>query len=721
MGKKIKVVRQLNENDCGRACLKAICLYYGIDKTNEINKRLSLTQEGVSLFELAKSAENLGFLTKSLGIEPSELSKINLPCILHWDSNHFVVLYKIKGRHYYIADPAIGKYSCNMEEFEKGFLAGNLDKGHILLLLPTPGLFSSPFGKNKQKLVKNILAYLRNFKALFFQIFLGLIVASVIQLLIPFLTQSVIDKGVLTNDLGFIKILLFSQLFLLMGRVCVEYLRSWLLLHISVKLNIYILSDFLSKLFKLPISYFESNTKGDLLQRLDDQKRIEIFFTNQTVSIVFSVLTFIIYSIVITIYDDKIFFVFLGFSILYSLWVFIFLKRRKKLDNERFNLGAELQTGTIELIDGIKDIKIHNVERRKRWEWEDLRADLFNFNVKTLFLNQWQQGGGTFINESKNFVIIFICAKSVIEGNMSLGMLLSLQYILGQLNNPIQQFIAFVQSYQDAKLSLNRLQEIYDLPNEVSSDRKSINLDKEIDSIRFVDVSFQYNSTNVLNGINLNFDKNTTTAIVGESGSGKTTILKLLLGYFLPTNGSIEVNGIDLRSININLWRAKIGVVFQDSFLFDGTLIDNVSLAEEDIDFKRFQYAIEVACLKELVKSSTERENMVIKKNGSNLSQGQRQRVLIARAVYKNADIILLDEATSSLDANNEKNILINLKEAFKDKIVIVVAHRLSTVKKSDMIYVVKSGEIVEGGTHDELFAKGGSYNQLIKNQLTNE
>jgi len=719
--KNFKVVRQLNEKDCGRACLKAICLYYGVDKTHEINKRLNLTQEGVSLFDLAKSAESLGFLTKSISIESDELSKINLPCILHWDNNHFVVLYKIKRRCFYIADPAIGKYLCNIEEFEKRFLTGNTSRGHILLLLPTPGLFSSSFVNTKQKVVSNIFTYLRNFKALFFQIFLGLIVASVIQLLIPFLTQSIIDKGILTNDLGFIKILLFSQLFLLMGRVCIEYLRSWLLLHISLKLNIYILSDFISKLFKLPISYFETNTKGDLLQRLDDQTRIEIFFTNQTVSIVFSILTFIIYSIVITIYDEKIFFVFLGFSALYSLWVFMFLKRRKKLDNERFTLGSKLQTDTIELLDGIKEIKIHNVERKKRWEWEDLRADVFNFSIKTLFLNQWQQGGGTFINESKNFVIIFICAQSVIEGNMSLGMLLSLQYILGQLNNPIQQFIAFVQSYQDAKLSLNRLQEIYDMPNEVASERKYINIEKEISSIKFVDTSFQYNSTDVLKSVNLSFDKNSTTAIVGESGSGKTTIFKLLLGYFFPTKGSIEINGIDLRNIDLNHWRAKVGVVFQDSFLFYGSLIDNVSLAEEDIDFKRFQYAIEVACLTELVKSSPEKENMIIKKNGSNLSQGQRQRVLIARAVYKNADIILLDEATSSLDANNEKNILTNFKKAFKDKIVIVIAHRLSTVRKSDKIYVVRSGEIVEGGTHDELLAEDGIYSLLIKNQLTNE
>lgn len=717
--KKYKFIHQLHQMDCGRACLKMIALHYGYDKSKEVDQFLELSPTGNSFYEISIAAEKIGIISKAVKLPIQELQKLDYPCILHWENNHYVVLFSINKKQAVIGNPASKIETISIDELTKHW--GAVNSGFALLLLPNAHFFDSVDNENSNIIIKNIVNYLGRFKSLFFQLFLGFIVGSLIQLLLPFLMQNIIDKGIMLNNLAFVKVILFSQLALLIGRIAIEYIRSWILMHISIRLNIFILTDFFAKVFNLPIRYFESTTKGDFLQRLDDQKRIEVFFTDQTINIFFSLLNLIIYSGVIIYYDITIFWLFIGFSILYGLWVYVFLPRRKELDKMRFRIGAELQTSTIQLIDGMKDIKMYNVEKQKRWAWEDLRAEMFSFNIKSLTLNQWQQGGATLINESKNIVITFLCAKLAVEGNITLGVMMSIQYILGQLNNPIQQFIGFVQSYQDAKLSINRLNEMYDTEDEVKADKKYYPVPINFSSISFNDVSVKINSIEVLKNINLSIEKGKITAIVGESGGGKTSLLKLMIGSLKPSKGEILIGDIDLQSINIHDWRRQVGAIMQDGFIFADSIIDNVCLSNENKDYEKFKQAIKLAKLEEYIHNLPEKENFQLAYNGSNLSQGQKQRMLLARVLYKDPNLLILDEATNALDSKTEEIILENLKAVTQHKTVIVVAHRLNTIRSADKILVIEKGELVASGNHDELLANSSIYADLVKKQLSQD
>ena len=637
------------------------------------------------------------------------------------------------------------------------------DEGIALLLEPAPSFYDDVEEKRTSGLAfKNIFNYIFPYKKLVFQLFIGLGIASLLQLFLPFLTQSVVDTGISTGNIHFVYVILFAQLALFAGRLAVEFVRGWILLHISTRINISILTDFLIKLMKLPVSFFDSKKTGDIMQRMNDHTRIESFLTGSSLNVLFSLINLIIFSIVLAIFNAYIFAVFAIASLLYSLWVIIFLKRRKALDYKRFEIAAKEQSITIQLVQGMQEIKLNGVERPMRWTWERLQAKLFKLSMKGLSLNQWQQAGAFFINEGKNIFITFLSAKAVIDGQMTLGTMLAVQYIIGQLNSPIEQMIGFLQSWQNAKISMDRLNEIHTMDDEEPVDMHLQNqlppqfakqivggrdmvTDNYLNDIRnysdhedilsptpvtnfntntsilFNNVSFTYPGAGnepVLEDINLIIPKGKTTAIVGISGSGKTTLLKLLLKFYEPQKGEIKLGNTSLGNISHKTWRSHCGVVMQESFIFSETIAKNIAVGIEKVDMEKLRHAAEIANVREFIESLPLSYNTKIGAEGNGISMGQKQRILIARAVYRDPELIFFDEATNSLDANNESTILHNLESFFKGRTVVVVAHRLSTVKNADQIVVLNKGVISEKGTHQQLVSLKGEYYTLVKNQL---
>jgi len=563
--------------------------------------------------------------------------------------------------------------------------------------------------------------YIRPYKRLLWQLFIGVMSGSVILLAFPFLTQQLVDNGISNQNIGFIYLILIAQVVLFIGRISVEFIRSWILLHLSTRINISIISDFLMKLMKLPVGFFDTKKTGDLLQRISDHQRIESFITTSTIIVLFSLINLLIFSLVLGFYHLTILGVFLSGSIIYVGWVLMFLRRRRVLDNKRFAQLSDNQGKLIQLISGMQEIKLNNYEKHKRWEWENIQAKLFKVNVKSLALSQNQRAGAGFINELKNIVITFISAYAVIKGDMTLGMMMAVQFIIGQLNSPLDQLIGFFNRAQDAKISLERLGEIHHLPDEDEQSQSKSNFLPDDCGIYINNLVFQYegpHSEKVLNNVSMSIPHQKVTAIVGTSGSGKTTLMKLLLGFYLPVQGEIRVGDMNLSHINERFWREKCGVVMQDGFIFSDSIAKNIILGDEQFDEKRFNQASKIANIQEFVQNLPLGYNTIIGPDGHGLSQGQKQRILIARAVYKNPDYIFFDEATNALDANNEKIILNNLTEFFKGKTVVVIAHRLSTVKNADQIVVLEKGQLIEIGTHYDLSQRRSYYFELVKNQL---
>ncbi len=729
MSHKFPHYLQPDAMDCGPTCLRMIAKHYGKNYSLETLRNKSfIGRDGVSLFGISEAAETLGFRTLGVAVNMQQLiTEAPLPCILHWNQNHFVVLYHIqqKGKttYFHISDPASGKYKLTKTEFEKCWLStkrSNENTGICLLIETTPDFYAAEDEKQNKASFKFLLKYLLPYRKLFFQLILALFLGSVLQLIFPFLTQSVVDLGISTKNIEFVYLLLIAQLFIYFGKTSLDFIRGWLLLHISTRINISLISDFLIKLMKLPIRFFDTKLIGDLMQRISDHDRIENFITGSTLNILFSFINFIVFGIVLLSYSVKIFFVFLLGSTLYVLWILIFMKRRRELDNKRFAQMSSNQSNLYQLITGMQEIKLNNCERQKRWEWERIQAGIFKVNMQSLSLSQYQQAGSVFINELKNIFITFLSATAVINGNISLGMMLSIQYIIGQLNSPLEQMINFIQVMQNAKISMERLSEIHNKDNELDENKQVINELSDNKTISVENLCFNYNgnSENVLNNINLEIPKNKVTAIVGASGSGKTTLIKLLLGFYPPTRGNIKVGFSRLEVINQKFWRSQCGVVMQDGFIFSDTIAKNIAVGDENIDKTRLNYSVEMANIKDFIESLPLSYNTKIGQEGNGLSQGQKQRILIARAIYKNPEYIFLDEATNALDANNEKIIIENFNKFFVGKTVIVVAHRLSTVKNADKIIVLEKGEIVESGTHLELTNIKGKYYHLVKNQL---
>jgi ATP-binding cassette subfamily B protein len=613
-----------------------------------------------------------------------------------------------------------------------------------LLLEPTPAFYEKEDEKKDRAKFSYIFRYLKPYHKYIVQLFLGLLLGSLLQLIFPFLTQSIVDYGISNQNLGFVTLILIAQLVLFASQTVVEFIRSWILLHITARINISMISDFLIKLMKLPIRFFDIKMIGDIMQRIHDNSRIQNFLTSSTLSTLFSFVNLIIFSIVLGLYNLKILAIFIAASILYVLWIVVFLRRRKELDYKRFAQASAEQSNLYQLITGMQEIKLNNCEKQKRWEWENIQVKLFNVSIKGLALSQYQQAGAFFIDQTKNIIISFFAAQAVITGNMTLGMMMAVQYIIGQLNAPISQLIGFVQSAQDAKISLERLGEIHDREDEEEEGGKAEGRRQKAEGNSYAltvlrsyglsikDLTFQYDglhSETVLDNVSLEIPNGKITAIVGMSGSGKTTLVKLLLGFYPPTNGEIKIGEYNLQNINTHVWRDHCGAVMQDGFIFSDTIANNImigdtsNLAPQTSNHiphtaHRLLHAAKVANILEMVEGLPLGFNTKIGQEGQGISQGQRQRILIARAVYKNPEFIFFDEATNALDANNEKVIMENLNEFFEGKTVVVVAHRLSTVKNADHIVVLEKGKIVEQGTHKELTKLKGVYYELVKNQL---
>lgn len=740
---KFPFAPQYDSMDCGSACIRMIAKYYGKNFSLDFLRELCFTsREGVSLLSISNTFETIGFKTVGGKITFNDLrDKALLPCILHWQQEHFVVLFKIEksafGSDYkiYIADPAEGIITYNKSSFLQKWIStcsDGVDKGVLLLMEPTQKFYNTTDHENTATSFSFLLSYFKKYRKYFYQLLIGLFLGSIIQLIFPFLTQTIVDKGIASKNISFIYIVLIAQLVLTLSKSSVEFIRRWILLHISTRINITLISDFLIKLMKLPMSYFDTKLTGDIMQRIEDHHRVENFLTVKSLNTIFSLFTLIIFSVVLLIYSIKIFAIFLSGSILYTLWVTIFLKKRRQIDYKRFEIQSDEQSKTYQLIQGMQEIKLQNAEHRKRWEWEDVQAELFNLNIENLKLEQKQEAGNIIINETKNIVITIFAALAVIQGQMSLGMMLATQYIIGQLTLPIEQIVALIYDIQDAKISLERINEIH-VKNDENYDK--INNQNTFYSINNLAVGsaihnlpikinnllFQYNGPDspiVLNNINLNISPGKVTAIVGASGSGKTTLIKLLLQYYEPTNGSIYIGNSDLNQLNTTWWRNRCGCVMQDGFIFSESIARNIATCGDQIDINRLKYAAQIANIDEFINLLPLKYNTIIGNEGQNLSQGQKQRLLIARAIYKNPDFLFLDEATNSLDANNEKAIVENLMGFYTGKTVIIVAHRLSTVKNADNIVVLNNGTIVEQGTHNELTNIKGTYYNLVKNQL---
>lgn len=729
---KFKHTIQHDAMDCGVACLKMIAEHYG--KTfslDTLNKECFCTREGVSLLGISDAAEKIGFRTLGGRLTLNKLKEeAPLPCVVHWQQQHFVVVYDIKKKNLFskktkikVADPGIGLVEYTEEEFKENWISTKTedeDKGIVLLLEPTQEFYKQEGEKVEKKGFRFLFSYFFKYKKFFSQLTLGLLLGSILQLIFPFLTQSIVDIGIKNQNINFIYLILIAQLVLFISRMSVDFIRRWILLHISTRINISMLSDFFIKLMRLPMSFFDTKLVGDIMQRMSDHQRIERFLTAQTLNVIFSAFNLIIFGIVLWIYSLKIFAIFLVGSIIYTLWIFLFLKKRRILDFKFFEQQSLNQSKTYQLINGMQEIKLQNCEKRKRWEWEDIQADLFKVNIDVLSLTQYQEAGNVFINESKNILITIVAATAVINGELTLGMMLAIQYIIGQLNSPIEQAVHFIHDLQDTKISLERINEIH-LKEDENIDTEIPEEKSENKEIKLNNLSFQYegpNSPKVLKDINLTIPEEKVTAIVGASGSGKTTLIKLLLQFYKPVEGEVLVGDNDLTKFNSTWWRNRCGAVMQDGFIFSESIARNIAVSDEEIDKERLRYAAKTANIHDFINNLPLKYNTIIGQEGQGISQGQRQRILIARAIYKNPDFLFFDEATNALDANNEKAIVENLTQFYKGKTVIVVAHRLSTVKNADQIIVLEKGEIIESGNHKELTKKQGAYYNLVKNQL---
>ncbi|WP_298904461.1 peptidase domain-containing ABC transporter [uncultured Psychroserpens sp.] len=722
--KKFPTYRQTEAKDCGPTCIKIIAKHYGKTiNTQQLRQLSETTREGSSLLGLSEAAESIGF--RSLGVKLSfnKLKEAPLPCIVHWNKKHYVVIYRVKKDKIHISDPAQGLLTYTKKEFIKFWIGNNAnditEEGIALMLDPTPQFYKSEFDDDEKFGFNFIFKYLFRYKKFIIQLIIGLLAGSLLQLILPFLTQSIVDIGINNRDLNFIYLILFAQIALFIGKASLEIIRSWILLHLSTRINISLISDFFIKLMKLPISYFDVRMTGDLLQRINDHKRIERILTTSSLTMLFSFFNLIIFGLVLGYYSLQIFAVFIIGSVFYFGWVLFFFKKRAVLDYKRFSEISDEQSKVIELIGGMQEIKLHNAERRMRWNWEYVQARLFKIASKSLALEQTQSVGSNFINEIKNMSITVLSAKLVIDGDITLGMMLAISYIVGQLNGPIAQLIDFMRDIQDAKISIDRLGEIHNMEEE-ENDEEKINSIPVNATITLHEISFRYTGAlePVLKNLSLTIPANKTTAIVGVSGSGKTTLMKMLLRFYQPDQGEINVDKFNLNTVSQQTWRAHCGVVMQEGYVFNDTIANNIAVGQDHIDKDKLAHAIDVANISDYIDSLPLGYNTKIGAEGSGLSTGQKQRLFIARAVYKDPKFLFFDEATSALDANNEKVIMKKLDTFFKDKTAVVIAHRLSTVKNAHQIVVLNNGNISEIGTHKELIALKGGYYNLVKNQL---
>ncbi len=721
-------MKQTDSMLCGAACMASVCRFYGRHYSlGQLSIFCKNTTDGISLLGLSKAATSLGFDSMCLRLTPTRLTECTLPCILHWNQNHFVVLYKIdiNRKVYYVCDPAKGRIKYAEKDFFDHWLSSQVDDicfGIVLMLEPNENFGCVPESKEtKRKAIRMLTSYAHQYRKYLVIIALSLLIASILQLIMPFLTQSIVDYGIRQKNISFIWLVVLGEFFIICGRTATIFVRQWLLLHISMRVNISLLSDFFIKLLKLPMAFFETKQMGDLMQRMRDHERIESFLTSQMLNILFDVLSFIVFGIVLFIYNPSIFGLFIAGSILYGVWIAAFMAKRRIIDYERFELESINHDRTFQFLTSIQEIKLQSCEQRRRWEWEDIQADLFAIHMKSLQLRQSQDAGSVFINEFKNILITVFAATAVINGNLTLGSMLAIQYIIGQLNSPVEQFLSFAYSMQDVGISLERINEIHQRNNEERNHNISSFQNNSSKSIVISNIEFKYDpfsSVNIIDKVSIEIPQGEITAIVGASGSGKTTLIKLLLGYYPVLSGEIDIAGQNINQYNLKWWREQCGVVMQDGIIFSESIARNIAVDDNEIDMTRVIQAAKIACVDEYVSKLPLKYDTIIGREGAGLSQGQKQRILIARAVYKRPDFIFFDEATNSLDATNESRIVQNLNKFYVGRTVVIVAHRLSTVRHADNIIVLNKGKVAECGKHEELIEKHGIYYNLIKNQL---
>lgn len=733
--------KQLNAMDCGPTCLRMVSKYYGRHfNTDTLRQQSGFSKQGVSLLGISETAENIGFRTRGVRVSYKELLELPIPCILHWDQGHFVVLTEVSEKKVRIADPASGMIGYSSIEFLSHWAFSEKENGEqagfVLLLEPTP-LFYETIGEKEEKLSwRLVMYYLTKSKWRIAQVFIALLISSLLQLLFPLLTQSVVDKGISSHNLHFVMIILIAQLTLTFSQTIVNFIRSRLLLRISNALNLQILSDFWMKLTRLPVSYFDLHHTGDTIQRIEDHNRIQAFLTGPALETFFSIFNFMIYAILLMTYNVNLFLIFIFGSIIYLLWVKMFLAIRRKINYETFHLSSKENSATLQLIQGMQEIRLNNAEKQKRWDWEDIQSAIFKLRFKNLNYSQWQTSGATLINQIQNITISFFVAKLVIDEQLTLGAMLAIQYIIGQLSGPISQLVTFVQSAQDAKISMERLNEIHQLKDEEDNNKIYVTQLPANKSIQLNNLSFAYPGAGnelVLDDICLHIPQGKMTAIVGASGSGKTTLLKILLKIYDQYDGEISIGNssfgkkesskIDEEQISFDIvspsyWRQLCGAVLQDGYIFNDSIEKNIAVSQNEIDYERLNQSCNAANISSYIASLPNGFHTQLGADGTGLSQGQKQRILIARSIYKNPEYFFFDEATNSLDANNEVEIIANLNKIFKGKTVVVVAHRLSTVKNANKIVVLHKGKIVEEGTHEFLISTKSKYFELVKNQM---
>lgn len=726
MRNRFPFCRQLDSRQCGIASVAMISRFYGKKYSLRfLEGKCDLSREGISLKALHDLVQNLGFSSQAGRLTLSQLRECQLPAILHWNQNHFVVLYRIKGDCFHIADPGKGLRRIRIGEFAEKWLDGkdiDNDKGIALFLEPGENFGSIEDDASNPEFSWSLLIdHFREYRGLFLKIALCLLLVTGIQLIFPFLTQAIVDKGIHAGDLGFIWLILLGEMMLVAGRMVADFVRNRLLLRMSVGINISMVSGFFKNLLKLPMSFFDTRLLGDLLERMADHTRVQNFMTGDVLNIILSVLSFIIFGIVLLVYDGIVFLVFIIGCVAYSVWVVLFLRKRRELDYEYFDKNSLCQGRTVEFLSTIQEIKLQNCEYKRRREWEEAQRNLFDVRLEMLRQQQMQEAGSIFINEAKNILVTVMTASAVIKGEMTLGMMLAVQYIIGQLNSPIDQLVKFLYSLQSVKISLERIGDIDRSEKEVVPERTIGKEQIGKESITLKNLNFKYDrssSKNILKDVSVIFPAGKITAVVGASGAGKTTLLKLMLGYYKTSPGEVTVGQSPLENIILEDWRKQCGVVMQDGVIFSDTIEGNIAGGDPNVDYDRLRDAARIACIESFIDSLPLKYKTRIGKEGVGLSAGQRQRILIARAVYRDPEFIFLDEATNSLDAKNEREIVENLRRFYRGRTVVVVAHRLSTVCDADKIVVLDAGTVVETGTHDELIALRGAYYNLVRNQL---